>query len=118
MGCARSGGLNKADDLAGFRAGSGLTAVAGQPYLAADGASAEFVRPGVLVVDQEDDPAGANGVRLAGVLAGDPVDDGPGSVPADPVCDVAADRRHGEGVVVRGDRDRHPRVPVEVPGLA
>ena len=42
---------------------------------------------GVLVVDQEDDPAGAERVRLPGVFVGDPVDNGPGFVAVDPLGD-------------------------------
>jgi len=55
----------------------------------------------MLRVDEEDDPASSDRVGLAGDLLGDP----------------AADDRHAERVIVRGDRDGHPGITVEVAAL-
>lgn len=57
---------------------------------------AEAQRPGVLRVDQKDDPPSADRVGLARVFAGDPIDDGPGPVAVDPFCDAAADHRRSD----------------------
>lgn len=55
-------------------------------------------------VDEEDDPASSDGVRLAGVLADDPVDDVPALVASDRLGDrprmIVTDARRARTVSV------------------